>query len=285
MKKTFVSYIFITAVILIFASCDSYRYIYSASPANNPYFTEKGQSKLTGYYSSAGEDRLANDYAHGLDLQAAYALDKHWALTANYFERREKDIFSNGYDLFNSSTIKYKRHLFDFGGGYFSTLDPGKEVTFNLYAGLGGGKFSFNDNGLDKDLLTYNRYHESKITKWFIQPSLNYMPYQYLHLSFAAKISFMHYGNIRTSYKQEELEYFSLNRIANRTLTYFEPCFNVQAGFAKFPWILIDLAISATSGYRAERYRLRVRGANTSIGLNFDFSKMKKNKSNSPAQK
>ncbi len=61
----------------IFSSCSTYRYIYSASPANTPYFTKKGESKLTGYYSGSSENRLTDKYAHGYDLQGAYALSDH----------------------------------------------------------------------------------------------------------------------------------------------------------------------------------------------------------------
>jgi len=39
-------------VMAFFFSCNTPRYIYSPSPPNNPYFKEKGDSKLAAYYSS-----------------------------------------------------------------------------------------------------------------------------------------------------------------------------------------------------------------------------------------
>jgi hypothetical protein len=274
MRNTFLFYTFI--VIFTFTSCTTYRYIYSASPANNPYFTEKGESKLTAYYSSSNNNPLTKEYAHGVDLQGAYAIGNHWALTAGYFNRRERDVYRSSFNLYDSSVVQYKRNLFDFGGGYFITLNTKKNITANLYAGFASGKFSFDDNGLDKNQLVYNRYHESAITKWFFQPSINFMPGRYVRFSFAAKFSYVHYGKIQTSYTSDELQYFGLDRIANRTITFFEPSLNIQFGISKYPWIKIDAVYSGTSNVYHDKPRLDVRSPNGSIGLSFDFSKMKK---------
>ncbi|MEO8861723.1 MAG: hypothetical protein ABI358_09885 [Ginsengibacter sp.] len=271
------SLILFTSITCLF-SCSSNRYIYSASTPNNPYFTKKGQSKLTGYYSSSSEDLLTNKYADGWDLQGAYAIDKHWALTAAYFNRREKDVYNqddyNG--PFDSSVITYRRNLFEFGGGYFIPLNAKKTITFNFFGGMAFGKFSFNDNGLDGNMANYSRYHTSHISKWFFQPSINFMPGRYVRISFTLKSSYVHYGNIRTSYSATELQYFSLDNLANRTLNFIEPAWDFQFGLPKFPWVKLDMAVSGVSS--PPIHQLDVRANNTSIGLSFDFSKMGKSK-------
>jgi len=261
----------------MFTSCTTYRYIYTASPANNPYFKEKGESKLTAYYSSAGGNRLTRVHAHGTDLQGAYAIGNNWALTIGYLNRREKDVYSQHYNLYDSSVVQYKRNLFDVGGGYFIPLNKKKDITANLYGGFASGKFSFKDNGLDDSHSFYSRYHESKITKWFFQPSINFMPGENIRFSFAAKFSYVHYGKIQTSYTSDELQYFGLDRIANRTISFFEPSLNLQFGVPEYPWIKIDAVFSGTSNVYGNP-RLDVRSPNGSIGLSFDFSKLKKKK-------
>ncbi len=261
-------------VMPIFSSCSTYRYIYSASPPNTPYFTKNGESKLTGYYSGSSENRLTGEYAHGCDLQGAYALSNHLAIGATYFYRKERDTYSRSGNLYDSSVIHYKRNLFDVDAGYFIPLNANKKSTFNIYAGIGGGKFVFNDNGIDKNLFPYTRFHKSAITKWFIQPSINFMPGRYMRFCFATKLSFVHYGKIETSYSQDEIQYFTLNKIADKTLGFFEPSFNFQFGIPKAPWVKIDFVLSTTSGYDSYGSHLNVRGSNASIGLNFDFSKL-----------
>jgi hypothetical protein len=273
MKKEF---LFIVVVIIFFTSCGTYRYIYSSSPHNNPYFKQKGDSKLTAYYSAGSDNNSAEEHATGFDLQGAYAIGDHWAITADYFNRKEKDMYGESYNMYDTSVVEYKRNLVGAGGGYFMPLNSKKSITANLYAGLAIGKFSFRDNGEDANGLIYNRYHESRIKKWFLQPSVNFMPGQYVRFSFSAKILFVHYGKIRTSYTDSELEYFSLDKIANRTLGFFEPSINFQFGIPRYPWIKIDGALSGTSIDRVDT-RLAVRNT-ASVGLNFDISKMRKRK-------
>ncbi len=75
--------------------------------------------------------------------------------------------------------------MLDIGAGYFIFLNPEKNITANLYGGLATGKFSFEDNGIDENQLLYDRYYESAIFKWFIQPSINFMAGEYFRFSFA----------------------------------------------------------------------------------------------------
>jgi hypothetical protein len=268
--------ILISLIVFALSSCSTFRYIYSASPANNPYFTRKGETKLTGYYSSGGNNTRL-EKADGFDLQAAYAIGDHWAVTTGYFNRRELDIYpySRYNSPFDSSKINYKRNLFDIGGGYFVALNQKKTITFNLYGGIASGKFSFEDNGTNNG-ANYNRFHNSNITKWFFQPSVNFMPGKYFRFAVILKTSFVHYGNIQTSYTREEQKYFSLDRIANQTLTFGEPEYNIQFGLPKYPWVKLDAAVSGASHHFSTDSQLDIRGNNTSIGLTFDFSKIKR---------
>ena len=128
MTKNCLLFIWISAVCCCF--CNSPRFIYSPSPPNNPYFKKTGDSKLTGYYSSGGDDNKKTGHkTNGFDLQAAYAISDHWALTTGFFERTERDIFtSTRYNFFDSSILDYKRHITDMGGGYFIPLDKGKNL-------------------------------------------------------------------------------------------------------------------------------------------------------------
>jgi hypothetical protein len=279
MKLSFPALIF--AAFTLLSSCTAYRYIYSASPANNPYFTQKGDSKVTGYYSSSVENNLGQ-YAAGVDLQAAYAIANHWAVTVGYFNRREKDV--NGYSTYDrpldSSIVRYKRNLLDVGGGYFLPLNAKKTFTLNLYSGIATGRFSFIDNG-QSNATDYERYHDSRITKWYFQPSLNLMPGKYFRFSFILKASFVHYGDILTSYTPYEQQSLSLDKINNNTLAFTESELNIQFGLPKYPWIKLDAALSDASHQFPEDSRLSVRSRNASIGLTFDLSRLGRNHSTS----
>ena len=271
-------------IIISLSSCaPTYRYIYTASPANSPYFTQKGESELTGDYSSSSKTRNTNVFADGVDIHGAYALTDQWAVTVGYYNRREKDTFSyipySG--PFESSEINYKRNLFDIGGGYFVSLNQRKTITFNLYAGLTLGKFSFTDQGIDSSSANYSRNYNDRITKWYIQPSFNFMPREYIRLSYAMKFSFVHFGNTQTSYTPGEIKYLSLDMVDNKTLPFIEPSLNLQFGLPELPWIKLDAGMSWTTNpfnTVISSTRVKVRSFGTSIGLNFDFSKLKNKK-------
>lgn len=257
-----------------FLSCTTRRYIYTASPANSPYFNKKGQSKLAAYYSS-NERILPGGYANGFDLHGAYAISNHWAITGGYFNRKEKDIGIYDHNIpFDSSVIRYKRNLIGAGTGYFIPLNPKKTITFNMYGGTAFGKFSFKENG-EAAGIAGERFHNSKITKWFFQPSVNFMPGKYFNASIILKNSFVHYGNITTNYTTDEIAYFSLNKIADKTIYFCEPALDMQLGLPYVPWIKMDLMYSFISNSHFEDTKLDVRGLNISIGLSVDFSKIK----------
>lgn len=276
MRKVF--NLILPAAIILVASCNTPRYIYSPSPPNNPYFKEKGESKLSAYYSSGGDNNtLDGGKNNGYDIQGAYAIANNWALTAGYFNRKERDVYSNGtYNFFESSVVDYKRNLTDVGGGYFLPLNIKRNISFNVFGGLAFGRFSFTDKGMDKQGLSYNRFHNSRIVKWYIQPSFNIMPGKYFRASFINKFSFAHYGNIATSYTDEELQYFFLDRIKNKTIFFFEPTFNMQVGIPKCEWIKIDGGFTFSSDPFEDVSRIEARNFNASIGLSFDLSKLKK---------
>jgi len=274
--KLFVLLLLITSVVI---SCRTPRFIYSPAPPNNPYFREKGESRLAAYYSSAAnENELEpeDEYNRGFDLQAAYAISDNWALTADYFKRKEKDVFFNyNRSLFDSSIVRYSRNLTNFGLGYFTPLTKDKQIVFNLFGGLGFGKFSFTDNGFD-NVIAYSREYQSNMSRWYIQPALNFFPGKYFRTALIGKISWVHYSNAKTSYTTPELEYFDLQFLSGNTLTFFEATWNMQITFKNMKWFSLDGGLTLSSEPFDNNTYLDARNFNASIGLCIDFSRMAK---------
>jgi len=281
-------------LLVVLCSCETHRYIYSPAPANNPYFNGKNQSKLAAYLSGGDGERKGFDSSsrikpknRGFDLQAAYSITDHFAITADYFKRTERDIYiktpeNDVFSYFDSSVVNYNRKLWNMGVGYFTALDKRKTITFNFYGGIGFGKFSLIDNGADA-AQAYTRNHNTDITKWYIQPSIHFMPERYFSIGLVTKFSFVHYGNISTTYTASEQNYYSLDWLPGRTLSFFEPTLNIQAGSARLDWLKIEGSFCSTPLDPATpSNRLKTRGWNASIGLVFDLTRLKKSK---PADK
>lgn len=255
-------------------SCSSPRYVYFPAPPNNPYFKEKGETKLAAYYSGNENSTC------GYDLQAAYAVAKNWALTTSYSGRRDEDDFDARNNYYSFSDVKYKRSLLEFGGGYFKSLNKRNSIFFTIYGGLGFGKFSFDDTGKDKNGADYARIYSSKMTKWFFQPAINFQPGKYVRLSLISKISFARYHHISTSYIDEELEYFDLNKLPGKTFNFFEPACNMQVGLTE--WMAFNAGFSFVSAHYENTSNIRSRSLGGSIGLSFDLFKIKSERPLSP---
>jgi hypothetical protein len=261
------------------------RYVYASQAADIPYFKEKGDTKLTGYYSGDGSKK--ND---GYNIQGAYAFTNHWAVTAAWSAKKENQKYqfdSVRYhwdfldplaetNIFDSSVIKYNRKFFEFGLGYFVPLDKEKIITYNLYAGVALGKFGINDTGLDSATNNYTRFYTAKMTKWWLQGSFNFLPTAGLNFSVGGRFTLLHYGPASTSYSDMELDYFYLDKINNKSFLFWEPFINFQLGVPGLQWIKIDGQVSLDT--KLGTTYPKVKTYNNSIGLTFDISNIRKPK-------
>lgn len=276
--------------VTLFSSCiqRAHRYVYASQAANINYFKQKGDSKITGYYSGDGNKK--ND---GLNIQAGYALTNHIALMAAYTHQQQHqvagfdsiNIYGGGIfgyvqtNIFDSSVVHYKRNTVELAAGYFFPLNHQKTVTYNLYGGVSFGKMSIADAGLDLNRMNYTRFYDVNLTKYFLQGSFNIMTINDLvHFSAGGKISFFNYHSFNTSYDSSELNYFYLDKINNKTFAIWEPFFNLQFSLPQYPWIKVDGQLSLTSGFRAEYPKVRT--FNGSIGLTIEPTRLFKKKKN-----
>jgi hypothetical protein len=262
---------------LTFFACRTPRFVYSPSVPNQPIFKEEGDSKFAGYYSIPTHNTSPSE-GYGCDVQAAYAVTDHWAVTANFFKRKEKDEYliddgsSNPY--FESSVVRYTRNLLELGGGYYTPLDRFDRFFFNFYTGFGFGKFSFDDRGVDKDRLFYTRNHKANVFKWYLQPGFSLTTYRYFTLSMLARFSFVRYSNVTTNYNNEELEYFFLKGVRNKTLSFFEPTFQMHFAIPGWEWLKLESGMTL-SGITNQGTLADSRLFCFSFGASFDFLKLK----------
>lgn len=258
-------------VYFLITSCNSTRYMYSPSPANIAYFKNKGDYKVSAFYSTgkAFFNKTRPEYQNsGFDVQSAYAISNHWLLNASIYNRTEQDSYSEQFNIFDTSTIHYNRYFYEFGGGFYTPLNSSKLVTFNLVANLGFGKFKLNDNGSIGGNM-YDRYFNNIVTKFSLQPSINVMPSDYFQFSIAARLNFVHYSGTNTSYLNNELTSLRLNEINGTTVQFFEPTINAEIGLPGISWLKVSL--SNTFCFRLNRHYVENRIVNASVGLSFNL--------------
>jgi len=258
-KQTF---LFIV-VALFFSSCAlrrAERFAYANTPANIFYAKQKGDAKLTGYqFSDAkGENK-------GFAIQTGYAITKHIAVIASYETKNESQnypydsirYYRQGFfgatvqtNIFNSSSVLYKRKATEFAIGYLGRLENVGILTYNVYIGCAFLNNQFQDSGLDSQNNLYNRFHNTKANKYFVQSSVHIMPSSVIHLSFGATLSSLHFSSIQTNYQQDELEYFYLNKIDKNSFVFFEPFVNIQLGIPKFSFLKFDTQLSLANNFQ-----------------------------------
>ncbi|MEO7523679.1 MAG: hypothetical protein ABIT58_06265 [Ferruginibacter sp.] len=271
----------VLCIVIAFTSCYTPRYAYSPSAHNVPIFTKQGDSKLGAYYSNNGPSDNANDngnkydknYAQGADLQGAIAVTNNIAVQANYFYRSEKTTSAESSNSFANSLVKYKRSLFEIGAGYFTPLDKKERLLFQVYAGAGFGKTEIKEKGTDFNQLLLNRYYNTNVTKFFLEPSITFRtPNEIFAATIATRASVIKFGKIQTDYNNNEKLDLDLDSLDRFPVVFFEPSFVGSFGFNKLPGFRIEIQAGLSLLYN-EAF-LDYRPFNFSLGLVFDIRKL-----------
>lgn len=270
-------------MLIIISSCYTPRYVYSPAAHNVPLLTKKGDSKIALNYSSnlsfnkEPTSNLKNSY--GYDIQGAYAVSKHVALQSSYYSRHEKNdgSYSNNRD---SSVIRYHRYLFEFGAGYFHHLDTGSHFTFQVFTGIGFGKFTFTDNGKNPGGVLYSHFHQADITKVYLQPALVLKTNRQITVSISSRFSIINFHTIKTDYTTAELTNYQLNSLDYSPVFFWEPSFINSFGFKKIPGLNLEYQFGMS--LLMSRKFVDGRSFNFSAGIILDIPMLLKKKRVAP---
>ena len=236
------------------------------------YFKQKGDAKLSTYYTAASEasNSESSAYNRGADIQAAYALTNHIAVSAAALTRKEKDVFlEDPGSMYSRTTVKYNRKLAEAGLGYFEDLNSRGKAGFTFFAGMGFGKFDCTDKGWRdrQNPMPYERVYESRVRKFYFQPGLNINPGGHFRMSMIHRFSFIHFGKVSTTYSETEADNLSLGRIDDQSLYFGETTFSMQVGLGRLQWLALEGSLSLNSQPDMSGNDLRARGPSVSVGI------------------
>jgi hypothetical protein len=278
---------FVVALLLVGCSIEKApRYIYSATPANLNNFTKKGESKLNAIYFGDGKPENG-----GVQIQAAYAFSNHWAAMASYANKWEMQterydtnrFYRNGLfsgpivetNVFDSSVIMYKRFNYELGLGYFYHIGNSNKTIFYVYGGLGFGKQTMTDKGLDSNNIAYARYYNGNTTNYFLQFGYDVCASDNFCFSIGNKLTKSLFKQSNTNYTKQELAYFYLDKTENNSLIFWEPYINFQLGLPRYNWVKLDIQTLLSGSNLGYNYP-KANKLSLSIGLSFDISKLNK---------
>lgn len=269
MKKLCNVLSFVLALMLAL-SCNTPRYVHSPAAHNVPVLTQKGDGKIGGYYSTnlvgreidENNDKTKYNNSNGFDLQGAVAITDHFAIQANYFNRREKT-----FDDYDTVSVRYKRNLTELGLGYYVSMGEKKKVLFQIFAGAGLGRFSFTDVS-----PVHNYYHQADVLKIYLQPAFVFRSPGSFSIALSFRNNIIKYNNIKTNYTPILLKDYKLDSLNYGMKFFLEPAFAGSFGFKNVPGLRLEFQMGLSA--LLSSYNVDHRVFNFSVGTWLDIGSL-----------
>lgn len=264
------------AITLCLPSCTTVRhYLYAPVAPQVPALSQKGEINTTGMGTVGSSDGTPS-YNNGWDVQAAYALGHHVAVTAAWTVRQEKDSFSNQ-EFFSGwrmpSLVTYQRHITQFGLGYFTPINGKRTEFFDLYGGYGFGTYSLQEQQFARSgTVAYSWYHNTSVSQVYLQPGVHINGSSATQVSLSMRFTGTSYHHILTSYLPEQQDSFHMASLHNTFYVFIEPVFTLRFGLPRAPWVMAQLQLSFSG--KINNTPMDYRGLSASAGLSFDWSKL-----------
>src|SRR6185312_13632358 len=173
MKNMKVAILLVSASLYLL-SCYAPRYVYSPSTQNIPLLHKKNDLEFSGFYGGAvNAFKEKGNSINGFDLHGSWAVSNHFAIMLNESFGWEKNRDNDSFFPNDSSLLKYKRNFTELGIGYFTPVAYNEKMQFQLFGGLALGSSDISDDYIS-NTLHEDKYHNSSVTKIFIQPAIIY---------------------------------------------------------------------------------------------------------------
>ena len=277
MKKRIGLLLFLTAGVSLH-SCYSPRYVYSPVTQNIPQIHNKNDWEVAGSYSgSLPVFEEKGNYNSGFDIHTAWAFSKHFAVTVNRSFHWEKNGNNDTFYPGDTSLLSYKRNFSEMGIGYFASPLYNPKMQFQLFAGVAVGKSNIFDDYFSGNTQV-RKYHESNVTKLYLQPAVNFTPSKYVSAALSSRFTAVIFTHIHSNYSPTELANYLLDSLTVSPVFFWEPGFTLTVGFKKMP---VKIQAQGSLAVLLNHRFVEHRTGNFGLGIVADFSK-KKIKSNPP---
>ncbi len=262
--------ILLVSVSLCMLSCYAPRYVYSPSTQNIPLLHKKNDLEFSGFYAGAvNAFKEKGNSIKGLDLHGSWAVSNHFAIMLNESFRWEKNSSNDSFFANDSSLLKYKRNFTEMGAGYFGPIAYNEKMQFQLFGGVAFGSSDISDDYISNTVYT-GKYHNSSVTKIFIQPAIIYNLSKNFSGALTSRFTEVIFTHIHTNYTPQELDNYILDSLTVSPVFFWEPAASYTFGFKKLPLKLrIQGSISILLNHRFVEHRT----GNVAVGIIADFAK------------
>lgn len=264
---------FFNLISLGLSSCYSPRYVYAPSTQNIPLLHTKNDVEISALYGgSLNAFNERGNYNHGFDLHAAWAVTNHFAMILNETLRWENNDENDSYYANDTSLLSYKSNFTEFGIGYFTSVHHNIKMQFQIFGGASLGTSDIKDSYTSNNIQV-SKYHNSRVTKLFIQPAVIYAPVKSFSAALSSRFTEVIFTGIHTNYTFTELDNYILDSLAVSPVFFWEPAVSYTFGLKKVPVKLrLQASISILFNHRFVEHRT----GNIEIGIIADIAKKKK---------
>ena len=271
------SYVIVFFLILSLAnfSCYAPRYVFTPSTQNIPLLHKKGDLEFAAY--NGGSINTFNgkgNYNRGFDLQGAWAVSNHVAAMVNETGRKENNMDNDSYYAGDTSALSYKSHFTEVGVGYFTPARDNKKMQLQIFGGAAFGSSDIVDEYSSGSVQAV-KYHNSSVTKIFLQPAVVYNPVKNFSAALTSRFTEVIFRNINTNYTAAELNNYLLDQLTISPVFFWEPAMSYTFGFKKIPFQLkMQGSISILLNHRFVEHRT----GNVAFGIVANVGKKEKKK-------
>ena len=193
-------------LVCFLCSCD--RYYYKPNGVNAPLFTGAKEAHVSG---STTPDRAFTD------VQASYSPVNHFGIIGNFSTFSYKASNADA----PSGNVDARAHLAELGAGYYYATGTKAKVTYDIYAGAGGGSMQSDVN--------------MNFFRAFVQPGAGIRT-RWFEVSLSYRLSDIRYYHLNTnghdsSYLQQHNLISGNRRIDNTNYIFAEPAFTIRGGY------------------------------------------------------
>jgi hypothetical protein len=262
-------------------ACYSPRYVYSPSTQNIPSLGKKNDLEISGFYAGAiNAFKEKGNYVRGFDIHAAWAVSNHFGVMINESHRWEKNGGNDSFFPNDSSFLSYKRNFTEIGAGYFTSMEYYNKMQFQVFGGIAIGSSKIFDDFISNN-THQDKYHYSRLTNFFLQPTLKYSPFRMLSTALSSRFTAVVFSHIRTNYSPAELENYILDSLGVSPVFFWEPAVDYTFSIRNFPLkFQLQGSITVLLNHRFVEHR----NGNIAVGITYDFLKPKNKKRSNSAK-
>lgn len=270
--RSFILFFFVCVTLF---ACYTPRYVYSPTTQNIPSVAKKNDLEFSAFYAgSVNTFKTKDNYNQGFDMQSAWAASNHFAIILNESARWERNSGNDSYFANDTSLLSYQQNYVEIGGGYFSSSKANPKMQVQIFVGAAFGSSKISDNYRSNNITT-NKYHNSYVTKIFIQPAVLYSPFKNFLTVLSSRFTAVIFTHIHSNYTANELDNYNLDSLTVSPVYFWEPAVSYTIGIKKLP---IKLRIQGAISILLNKRFVEHRSSNVSFGIVSDFSQKKKAK-------